>query len=302
VKITSKRSQNGIALIQVLIISIILTMLGVFINQSVREQVRIATTIQNSHRANVLLETVEAELLHALLTHKRYRNLTSDNPYVKKWNFYNKRFSINDEVQIELQDLNGLLSLNFMNQAAASRLFKELGFEGEQVRTFHDSLKDWKDKDDLKRLNGAESDYYEKAGKSLPRNGYLQSMGELLNVRSSEFLTLEEWQSYFSLALVSRFNPLNAPDLLLKAFLNNDRAWQQVIEKRTTEQLTMLDFYRYTGVDESQSITFTTSRIIKVNILVDIENNKLSKSFQVELRPNSTKRPVIISDVKWNEV
>jgi len=297
-----QRYQKGIALIQVLIISIILTMLGIFINQSVREQVRITSTIQNSHETNILLETVEAELLHALLTNKRYRDLGSDNRYVKRWNFYNKRFSINDKVEIELQDLNGLLSLNYMNQTAATRLFMELGHEGEEVRTFLDALKDWKDSDDLKRLNGAESKYYESVGKSIPRNGYLQSIGELLNIRSSEFLTLKEWRRYFSLGLVSRFNPLNAPDLLLKAYLNNDRAWQQVIEKRESDQLTMLDFYRYTGIDESQSVTFTTGRLIKVNILVSVESNKLSKSFQVELRPNSTKRPVIISDVKWNEV
>lgn len=301
-KIKVYRSQRGIALIQVLIIAIILTMLGIFINQSVREQVRITSTIQNSQQANVFIETIEAELLHALLTNKRYRDIDSDNVYAKNWNFYNQKFSPQDNVQIELQDLNGLLSLNYMNQSAASRLFEELGHEGDKVRTFFDSLKDWKDKDDLKRLNGAESDYYEKLDKQVPRNGYLQSMAELLSIRSSEFLPKEEWQKYFSLGLVSRFNPLNAPDLLLKAFLNDERTWQQVIELRSQNQLNMLAFYRLTGVDASEAITFTTGRLIKVNIMVNLENNKLSKSFQVELRPNASKRPVIISDVKWNEV
>lgn len=296
------RSQRGIALIQVLIIAIILTMLGIFINQSVREQVNIASTIKSSQEANILLETVEAELLHAMLTNKRYQKSDSENSFVKNWNFHNKTFSINENVTIELQDLSGLLSINYMNQAVARRLFAELGHEEEDVRVFLDSLKDWKDKDDLKHLNGAESDYYEKQGKQVPRNGYLQSMSEIHNVRSSEFLSISQWKQYFSLGLVSRLNPLNAPDLLLKAFLNDEQAWKQVIQLREQNQLNMLSFYQATGIEAGESVTFATGRLIKVNIMVNIENNKLSKSFRVELRPNSTKRPAIISDVKWNEV
>lgn len=294
--------QRGIALIQVLIIAIILTMLGIFINQSVREQVNITGYIQGNHQVGLLLETVEAELLHQLLTNRRYPNADSENDYVKNWNFYGKPFSINEQVTIEMQDLSGLLSLNYMNQTVANRLFVLLGHEGEEVRIFFDSLKDWKDEDDLKHLNGAESDYYQKLNLQTPRNGYLQSIAEVHNIRSAKLMTMAQWQKYFSLSLVSRFNPLNAPEQLLKAFIDNDVEWEGVMQLRDDKQLNMINFYQMTGIDAGQSVTFSTGRWIRIKIHVDTENNQLSKSFQVELRPNSTKRPIRISDVKWNEV
>jgi len=297
----SNKYQQGIALIQVLIIAIILTMLGIFINQSVREQVGIAGYIQNNQKSELLLESAEAELLHALLTNKRYSKQDSENEIVANWNFYGEPFNVRKGVEIVLQDLSGLLSINYMNQAVAARLLEQLGHDEAQVRVFFDSLKDWKDEDDLKHLNGAESNYYQKLGKQIPRNNYLQSYDEVSNVRGGKLLTQEQWQSYFSLGLISRFNPLNAPELLLKSFLNNEIIWQQVIELRNQKQLNMSSFFQLTGIDEDEAITFTTGRKIKVNIIVKTEKNKISKSFQVELRPNSTKRPVIISKIKWNE-
>ena len=45
-RITSIRNTQGIALIQVLIISIILTMLGIYINQTVRSQIGIVSLMK----------------------------------------------------------------------------------------------------------------------------------------------------------------------------------------------------------------------------------------------------------------
>ena len=267
----SNKYQQGIALIQVLIIAIILTMLGIFINQSVREQVGIAGYIQNNQKSELLLESAEAELLHALLTNKRYSKQDSENEIVANWNFYGEPFNVRKGVEIVLQDLSGLLSINYMNQAVAARLLEQLGHDEAQVRVFFDSLKDWKDEDDLKHLNGAESNYYQKLGKQIPRNNYLQSYDEVSNVRGGKLLTQEQWQSYFSLGLISRFNPLNAPELLLKSFLNNEIIWQQVIELRNQKQLNMSSFFQLTGIDEDEAITFTTGRKIKVNMVLLLE-------------------------------
>jgi general secretion pathway protein K len=294
-------NQRGIALIQVLIIAIILTMLGIFINQSVRNQVKTAQLIQDNYKLNLLLESTEAELLHALLTHKRYRKDDSDNDFVKRWNFHGEIFTLNDQVSIELQDLNGLLSLNYMNNSVSTRLFEQLGESGHNVRTFLDSLKDWKDKDDLKHLNGAESYFYQKEKLLIPRNGFLQSVQEVTNIKGADIFSKEQWSKYYSLALVSKYNPLNSPERILKAFLNDDQKLEQVINLRNQNQLNLLSFYQATGVETDDVITFSTGRLLTIKIMVYIENNKLSKSFQVVLRPNANLRPVTISNVKWND-
>ena len=297
-----RKYQRGIALIQVLIIAIVLTMLGIFINQSIREQVHVTSYIQGNLQVDLLLESIEAELLHSLLSHKRYKNDESDDVYVKNWNFFGKTFSPKAGVSIELQDLSGLLSLNYFNSNVALRLFQQLGREEADIRVFFDSLKDWKDADDLKHLNGAESDYYQELGLQRPRNGYLQSVEEVINVRGGDILTINQWQKFFSISLVSKFNPMNAPDEVLRAFLDNDGIWQQILELRKSNQLTLLSFYKLAGIEEDEAITFSTGKLIRIKIAVETESNQLSKSFLVELRPNSTKRPVIFSNVRWNEM
>lgn len=297
----NKKREKGIALIQVLIIALILTMLGIFINQSVRNQVMTAQMIKDNQQLNLLLESTEAELLHSLLTHKRYKNVESDNVIVKNWNFHGEIFNVNESVSIELQDLNGLLSLNYMNNTVSTRLFEQLGETSHNVRTFLDSLKDWKDKDDLKHLNGAESYFYLQEKRPIPRNNFLQSMQEVMNIKGAEILSEKQWRTYYSLALVSKFNPLNSSKAILQAFLNNEQAFEKVMELRKSQQQNALTFYQATGIEADDFITFSTGRLINVKLLVNIENNKLSKSFQVELRPNASLRPVTISNVKWND-
>jgi general secretion pathway protein K len=299
--ILSIRKEKGIALIQVLIIAMILTMLGIFINQSVRNQVNIAKLIQDNLKLSIVLESTEAELLHTLLTHKRYKRIDSENEFVKRWNFHGETFKLDDQVSIELQDLNGLLSLNYMNNILSTRLLEQLGHTGHNARTFLDSLKDWKDEDDLKHLNGAESYYYQKEKLPVPRNNFLQSLQEVTNIKGANILSQAQWQKYYSLALVSKFNPLNAQKEVLNAFLNNEQALESVLVLREKNQLNLLTFYQATGIEADDFITFSTGRLINIKILVNIEKNQLSKSFQVELRPNANLRPVTISNVIWNE-
>ena len=93
-------SQRGIALIQVLIITFVLSLLGLYINQSVREQVNITTRIQNKFLMRLELEKTEADLLEALLSNKKYRNKLATNNITSKWNFYGKEFQLNLQIHL----------------------------------------------------------------------------------------------------------------------------------------------------------------------------------------------------------
>ncbi len=296
------KNSQGIALIQVLIISIILTMLGIYINQTVRSQVGIVNLMKNSFALNLQLENAEAELLYTLLTQKRYRKIGSDNAIVQKWNFYGTPFLLNENTTVIIQDLSGLLSLNILNKTLARNFFEQMGHSAHEVRTFLDSLEDWKDKDDLKRLNGAESNYYRYIKQPGPRNAYLQTVSEVENIQQGRLLTRAQWQRYFTTEIVLSFNPFNAPNFILKVFLNNDTAYEEVLQKRSAGLLTELGFYQITSIEQDEFISFATGRLLKVTLLVKGQNNKLSKQFIVDLRPRSSTRPVVISQLTWNQV
>jgi len=294
------KKNQGIALIQVLIISIILTMLGIYINQTVRSQIGVVTLMKNNFNLNLQLENAEAELLHALLTNKPYKLIDSDNSLVKKWNFYGEPFLLNENTTVKIQDLSGLFSLNIIDDTLVRNFFEQQGFSAHEIRTFLDSLADWKDKDDLKHLNGAESDYYRYIKKSSPRNAYLQTITEVENIKQGSLLTSVQWQRYFTTEVVAGFNPLNAPNVILKSFLNDDIAYEEIIQQRRAGTLTAFSFYQATAIEQDEYISFATGRQLKITLLVKGQKSKLSKKFIVDLRPSSLSRPITINQLTWN--
>jgi general secretion pathway protein K len=80
---------------------------------------------------------------------------------------------------VKILDESGKLDINAAPELLLRNLLGTLGIEGTTRETIVDSILDWRDKDDLHRLNGAESDYY----LSLP-NPY--------KAKNSDFETLEE--------------------------------------------------------------------------------------------------------------
>jgi general secretion pathway protein K len=292
---------NGVALIQVLIITMVLTILGLFITQSIRGQVNSAFNMKKSVDLGLKIETAEAILIQSLLTNVRHPNKNSDVALVQRWNFYNEKFTLNEYVTVKMQDLNGLLSLNVMSHSLATNVFNELGLEGHPVRTFLDSLKDWIDKDDLSYINGAERSYYRQVGLVGPRNGHLQTMNEVLSIKMGDILPLKTWEMYFTEQLTSSFNPLNSPTLILRSVIKDSSKVDDVIAARRNKELSAARFTQITGLVNDEYFNFATGRKIRVELSAKLDNIHLTKQFIVEVKPYDPKRPVIITDVIWNK-
>ncbi len=300
--------QQGIALVQVLIISMVLISLGIYISQTVRNQVSVAQTMSNAFQLRVKVANAEAKLLQALLSNQRYQNKNSKNEVVRAWNFYDKEFTLGKGVTVRIQDLSSLLSLNYTNKTLAHNLMLELEVGREEANVFIDSLSDWKDDDDLISANGAENSYYRTNNISGPRNGFLQSISEVEYIRGADVLSFEQWKKYTSIELVSAFNPLNAPKLILDALIKDETRVNEVLDLRAKNKLTGLEFYRITGIERDEFLDFATGQKLKVTIKAQQNStNKLSQSkqqvmqsFVVTLKARSQLQPVIITDMTWN--
>ncbi|MCX7912955.1 MAG: general secretion pathway protein GspK [Thermodesulfovibrionales bacterium] len=91
------------------------------------------------------------------------------------------------QVKISLMDESGKININNLNDQSAiilKNLLVNFGLRDEEASVIIDSILDWKDGDDLRRLNGAESDYY----MSLPtpykaKNANFDTLEELLLVK-----------------------------------------------------------------------------------------------------------------------
>ncbi len=88
------------------------------------------------------------------------------------------------QYEVRLGNESGKININGANEALLKIMLNGFDLEEQQKSIIVDSIMDWRDKNNLHRLNGAEDDYY----KSLPepyecKNGDFDSVEELLMVR-----------------------------------------------------------------------------------------------------------------------
>ena len=82
------------------------------------------------------------------------------------------------------------VDLNETTDDALRRLLLWQGAPPAQVDSLVDALMDWRDADDVARAHGAEREWYERQGRSPPRNGAFAHVDELLRVRG-----FDEWDA-----------------------------------------------------------------------------------------------------------
>ena len=122
------------------------------------------------------------------------------------------KYSGNDDLVVRIYDLSGKLNLTRINRANLKKILqKKIGDENQQVEELLDAWQDWTDADNLKRLNGAEKNYYSKSEPAyLPRNAPLQSVNELSLIKGfRELFGNFDYSQVFSLYGVnhSQINP-----------------------------------------------------------------------------------------------
>ena len=86
---------------------------------------------------------------------------------------------------VTIQDEQGKVPLNALDEDEVRRMFELLGASGERLDILTDSFLDWTDDDDDPRPNGAEADYYA-AQHIHPRNGMLRSIEEIGLIRGAD--------------------------------------------------------------------------------------------------------------------
>ncbi len=93
--------------------------------------------------------------------------------------------------KVDFQTLSesGKIDLNRINRPLFSQFLQEYGYEEDEKEIFIDSIQDWIDNDDLHRLNGAESEYYETLAQNYsPKNSPFSDPSEIFMVRGAEKL------------------------------------------------------------------------------------------------------------------
>ena len=266
-----KKKKGSATLITILVTAVILTV-AIGFNWYVREYLRFAEVVKKKSEAMLkaysTFDIVNFLILTGTLTEREIKTPKLEGIFEKEILPINgESFKIiYDDIEISIQDSNGLISLQSIDEDALKRLIKNKGFDNPEA--FIDRFYDWIDTDDLKRIFGAEKVDYIIEGYT-PRNYPLQYKSEFCLIKDFKD-ACKEIEPYLTLLPQSGFNPNTAPDDLLKAVLEIDDKDLQKIK----------DFLKIKPFQKDEELYATIGKIV---VLAEDFSYKPSGFFEIKV-------------------
>jgi len=182
------RSERGVALMMVLWIFMVLTVLVAEFSRGMRDEAVATQNMAEEVQARGVAMAGIGQALYRTL--KAHQDSTEDQtPEVDpdQWRpdgtWYDGEFG-GGKFSVRLIDENSKIPLNRVDEATLRRVLTNVGVTGDEQEALTDAILDWRDQDSLKRLHGAEADYYLGLPEPYePKNGKFDAVEELLLVR-----------------------------------------------------------------------------------------------------------------------
>ena len=172
----NRRADNGFALVSVLWIVMILSIIAlsvIAVAQSARKSASLA--VQRA-KAEALADAGIYRAIAGLLTLQTKDRWPADGTKVT-WRFHERSANVTIEPEAAKIDLN------YANHELLRGLFLAVGTSPEKADALADAIEDWRDEDDLKRLNGAERREYAAVGRpDAPANAMYQTIDDVRSV------------------------------------------------------------------------------------------------------------------------
>jgi general secretion pathway protein K len=289
-------NKGSVTILMVLIAGVIVTV-GLGFNWLVKEHLKASDGLKNKTEAIVkarsACDTVIYQILNGRMTQKEIL-FTGGQEFseLKALPLDNRKVPVGDDVYIQAQDSNGVLSLAIINEAALRRLIKKAG-EPENVPDPVDSILDWIDADDFSRPNGAEAFYYRGEGLPYkPRNYPLQYMEELMMIKGIDRKLYGKIRPYLTLLPATGFNPNTAGDAVLMAYLDiNEEALKALRDYLAIKPISSdMELFPLTGrrLVNEEGIYYYPSSYMDIKIIVGQPRSFYTIRAGLRMMQNST--------------
>jgi general secretion pathway protein K len=174
--VNNKCRQRGIALVLTLWMSALLTVIAGSFAFTARTNTLLAQNLAASARAEALADAGIYRAIYELLKPATSANVKG-NGVPSHWDFGGA------QLRVTLLDVAGKIDLNYGSEVLLRGLLKNAGLNENQREALLDAIVDWRDRDDLRRANGAEAAEYRAAGLAyVPSNAPFSTVDELQRV------------------------------------------------------------------------------------------------------------------------
>lgn len=271
-------TQRGIALIQVLILSVVLSVLLVSMNHQAKQHLKLAQAVRSYTQANFALHSAESEIIFTMLSNEPYK-LMQNKATESSWNYHGEPFSVGD-VDIVVQDTSGLLNAASPDPSLISAFFASYTDNAAKGRQFIAALGDWQDKDDTPRLDGAELAEYPDGA---IRNGPVQYTEEWLMVKG---MTTDVYQNVAPLLtfFTQGVNLNQQPEAIWRLYMSEEKA-RQLSQLRHEGKLTPELFTVISGIEVDEFNRFSVGPGYKIGFTVKNADVRLSRELTLRLMP-----------------
>lgn len=181
-----KRGQRGYALVVVILVLLMVSYLSADLGLNVRTELKVATNVKERTEGRFL---ARAGLVMAQFRRADTPQNSIGTPYEKflEGYPYEEHLSEKGRFRYVLVSESGKIDLNRFPEELMRLFLAYHGIDENDAAVILDSLQDWRDPDDLHRLNGAESDYYETLDDPyIPRNGRIGDPAEFFLIKGTE--------------------------------------------------------------------------------------------------------------------
>jgi general secretion pathway protein K len=284
---SSLASQKGVALIQVLLISAVISILAIRFSYTAREQIEIASAYQDRVTASLALRSTQNRIIYLLLGHDDFSHLSTDVPVKGHWNFYGQPFWLDDNTEVTLQDHNGLLSMLSPYDPLWPKVLQQIGYSDYDVRRVLGEMQDYQDADHKSWIAG-NVEPNAAQGDVTYRNSLLQLPQELDWIFQSDPQKLELVKSVSIPIYHATFNPLLAPELIFRACVGPELS-DQLLASRDQGELTGNTLRPLlNGVDE-ENITFLRGSTVRLTVMKFVGDVRLSETIDIKIQ---RKKPI----------
>lgn len=269
------RKQQGIALLQVLLFTAILSVLALYFSQSARQQVIIAQGLKQQSDALINLNSVQAQLYFRLLTksHQKQPSYTQttyeqenieaqglesvEAPLPSQWNFYGEPFKFQD-VEVTIQDHGGLLSNAYPDQTLVTRLLQQTGEATQSARNIVSTLSAWSQQEE----GGIYSPLFTV---DKLRFGPITDISDVWHIKGINTSLFSALKASTTEHKHGALNLLTAPEHLLKALVSSEYA-NLILENRKENQRISQDVLELIDDAEKFSTNELPSQVLTLTL------------------------------------
>jgi general secretion pathway protein K len=272
----SVASSKGIALIQVLILSAVLSVVMLSMNFQVREHLKMALAAEQYTDTLLQLRSAESEVMFQLLTEEWQLLPALSAEKGIGWNFHGKDFRYG-AVSVNLQDTSGLMNVSAMDRKVLQHLLASKAKADALVAV----LKDWQDPDNRPSDQGAEQESYPSSVQV--RNSGIQFIEELQLIQGMTpqlYDQLVPLTSFFTRGI----NVNQQPDALWQLIYPATQ-FEELVRQRNQSQLSSTSMERVMGQAIDEFSRFGVGPVFRIRFTAQDSDVKLSKEITVRIAP-----------------